>query len=80
MDSTGINYVKIPNNRFQNCPAIMADSRLFTDYRSSCYTNELLKRKNAIQENERYRQFLVNNALNIINENTKYNQFKSRCD
>lgn len=70
---------KVSNNKYPGCPALMDDGRAFTDYRSSCYINNILKVKNGIKNNYEYRQFLVNNGSNLINTIRLYNIEKSSC-
>jgi hypothetical protein len=71
---------KIPNNRFTKCPALMSDSRTFTDYRSSCYVNALLQNKNNIQSSDEYRTFLTNNGVKILESSSKYFKHKTDCN
>ena len=40
------NCNKTSNNKYFNCPAKMSDGRHFTDYRPSCYVNNLLRYNN----------------------------------
>jgi hypothetical protein len=54
------------DNFYKECPAMMSDGRLFTDYRSSVRTNEHLKRINGIKRDDEYRLFLQNNAKKIM--------------
>lgn len=70
---------KIPNNKFPNCPALMDDGRAFTDYRSSCFMNNILKTQNNITNSYDYRQFLIKNGSNLINTIRDYNVQKSSC-
>jgi hypothetical protein len=70
---------KVSNNKYPDCPAIMDDGRAFTDYRSSCYINDMLRVKNGIQNSYDYRQFLINNGAKLINTIRLYNIEKSSC-
>lgn len=70
---------KVSNNKYPDCPAIMNDGRAFTDYRSSCYINDLLRVKNGIQNSYDYRQFLINNGSELINTIRLYNIQKTSC-
>ncbi len=54
------------DNYYNDCPALMSDARIFTDYRSSTQRDESIKYINGISNNEDYRKFLQNNASNII--------------
>ena len=70
---------KVSNNKFPDCPAIMDDGRAFTDYRSPCYVNTLIKSENKIRNSYDYRQYLINNGLKIMNEIRLYNINKTSC-
>ena len=65
-----IGKLRVPNNKFQNCPARMGDGRYGTDYRPNVKINEQLQAKNNIKyDNYKYRQFLIHNGNNIIQAN-----------
>ena len=70
---------KVSNNKFPDCPAIMDDGRAFTDYRSPCYLNSLIKSENKIRNSYDYRQYLINNGLKIMNDIRLYNINKTSC-
>jgi hypothetical protein len=70
---------KVSNNKYPDCPAIMDDGRAFTDYRSSCYINDIIRVKNGITNSYDYRQFLINNGNELINAIRLYNIQKSAC-
>ena len=39
--------IKVTNNKYQNCPALMSDGRQFTDYRSNSQINmNVMEKKN----------------------------------
>ena len=71
---------KISNNRYKKCPALMADARTFTDYRSSCYVNSALQQKNGIMSSEEYRRFLVSNGNKILEQSDKYFKHQTNCN
>ena len=71
--------LKIPNNRYKSCPALMSDSRTFTDWRSSCQVNAILQTKNNIRSSEGYRRFLTANGNRILGETNKYYNHKMEC-
>lgn len=77
MDNT---CFKTSNNKYYDCPALMSDGRAFTDYRPSNYVNDLIRINNKVYDSYQYRQFLINNAENIINDNNKYNVLKNGCN
>ena len=70
---------KTSNNKYFDCPALMEDGRAFTDYRPSSYVNDLIRIQNKVYDSYSYRQFLINNGLNIIELNDKYNDMKNGC-
>jgi len=57
------------NNKFKNCPPRMDDGRHFTDYRSSGRVEEHLQEINSIKTSYQYRQYLTENAVNIMKSN-----------
>jgi len=72
--------LKIPNNKFQTCPAVMNDGRTFTDYRSSETLNSLLRTTNNVTNNYDYRRYLTTNASSIMNNCNNYYKEKLSCD
>jgi len=73
------NNNKVSNNKYLDCPALMSDGRMFTDYRASCFRNDMLKIQNKITNSYDYRQFLINNGENIIHNIRKYNMDRLSC-
>lgn len=71
---------KVSNNKYPDCPAIMDDGRAFTDYRPSCYIDDVLRIQNGIKNSYDYRQFLINNGSKLINNIRLYNIKKSSCN
>ena len=71
---------KTSNNKYFNCPALMSDGRIFTDYRSSTIVNEDLMKVTDINSSYKYRQFLINNGDNIIKLNNDYINDKGGCN
>ena len=63
---------KTSNNKYFDCPPRMADGRFFTDYRPNCYTQNLIRSKNGLNNSFQYRMFLTHNAENLMDIN--YNQ------
>jgi hypothetical protein len=74
----GICY-KASNNKYPDCPALMEDGRAFTDYRPSCYINDLIRVMNGIHSSYSYRQFLQQNALELMDTIRLYNIKKNGC-
>lgn len=60
------------NNIHFNSPPLMSDTRMFTDYKTSCKINDDLIKKYDIKTNNGYRQFLINNAKKIVKSNKEY--------
>jgi len=71
---------KVSNNKYFNCPALMADGRTFTDYRPKCAVNEELIMKNNIKSSYELRQFLIKNASGFMEENNYLNKKKNSCE
>jgi hypothetical protein len=63
------------NNKYNECPARMSDGRYFTDYRSSAMVEFDLQKKLNAPNSYTYRQFLINNAMDVM----KSNQVKATC-
>ena len=71
---------KVSNNKYFNCPALMADARTFTDYRPSCVIDQGILKKNHIRSSYEYRQFLITNASKFMRENNDLNYKKNGCE
>ena len=67
------------NNKYFKCPPIMSDGRHFTDYRPNTYANDLVRYGNNVMSSNAYRQFLINNASNLMNVNSIYAEKKNSC-
>lgn len=78
LEDYGICY-KTSNNKYPDCPAIMDDGRAFTDYRPSCYTNDLIRTMNGLHSSFAYRQFLQHNAVQLMDTIRLYNIKKNGC-
>ena len=63
------------NNIHFDFPPIMSDGRNFATWQPGAFVNEEIKVRENIKTNWQYRQYLTNNADNII----KYNQLAA-CD
>mgnify|MGYP001234466701 CR=1 FL=1 len=57
------------NNIHFDSPPLMSDGRHLTNWDPSCDSNERLQKYNGINSNYSYRQYLINNGLNIIKQN-----------
>ena len=53
------------DNYYRDCPSRMSDGRNFTDYRSSCTMNNLIRASNSIANTFEYRMFLTRNGDDI---------------
>jgi hypothetical protein len=67
------------DNFFKQCPAMMSDGRLFTDYRSTTQREENIKYINGINNEDNYRLFLQNNTQTIINREWEVNDKLKSC-
>lgn len=56
------------NDNDSACPIIMANGRLFTDYRSSAEREQYIKSLNGINKSEVYRRFLTENGKTIMDK------------
>ena len=79
MNNKNQNCNKTSNNKYFDCPALMSDGRIMTDYRSSNTLNDLIRISNNTLSSFEYRQFLTNNADNIMKINNDYVTNKNSC-
>jgi hypothetical protein len=71
---------KTSNNKHFDCPARMDDGRVFTDYRPSTTVDDMIRYSNNVMSSYEYRQFLINNANNIMSVNNNYTKEKVGCN
>jgi hypothetical protein len=64
--------IKGSDNIHFNYPALMSDSRIYTNYNSSCKINRDIIERNKIKTNNGYRKFLINNSDKIMRYNKKF--------
>ena len=64
------------NNIHFNFPPIMADGRNFSSWQPDAVVNEKIQKQENIHSNWAYRQYMTNNALQIM----KYNNMESCYD
>ena len=57
------------NNIHFDYPPLMSDTRNFTSWESACDKNNKIIAQNNITTNYSYRQYLINNASSIMNQN-----------
>ena len=69
---------KTSNNKHFDCPPRMSDGRLFTDYRSRCDVN-FLDLDNGHMDSYTYRQYLINNANEIVESRRKSLYDEVKC-
>jgi hypothetical protein len=79
MNKQNQNCNKTSNNKYFDCPALMSDGRLMTDYRSSNTLNDMIRISNNTLSSYEYRNFLTNNASNIMKINNDYISNKNSC-
>ena len=71
---------KTSNNKYFDCPARMDDGRAFTDYRPDSTVNDMIRYSNNVMGSNEYRQFLIHNAVNIMNVSNNYTSSKMGCN
>ena len=59
------------NNIHYNFPPLMSDGRLYASWQPDAVINERIQQSNHIKSNWAYRQFLTQNANEIMNMNTQ---------
>ena len=70
---------KTSNNKHFGCPPRMDDARHFTDYRPSCHINNIIRTGNNVLNSFQYRNFLINNAEELMDLNRNYACEKNCC-
>ena len=70
---------KTSDNKHFDCPPRMDDGRHFTDYRTNCHINNLVRSNNAISNSHQYRMFLTHNGERLMNLNRAYATQKNNC-
>jgi hypothetical protein len=65
------------NNIYSDFPAIMSDGRVYTEHDTSCEINNGILKNESISNNYEYRQYLINNGLDIMSQNTSSSQMDS---
>ena len=63
------------NNIHTGFPPLMSDGRILNNFDPNCKANTILKNNVGLKSNYDYRQYLINNGLHIINENSKNAQY-----
>lgn len=63
-----------------NCPPLMSDGRLVTDYRPSCELHYYILNKNNLKSSYDLRLFLQRNATALRNNDRLYLDHKNSCD
>jgi hypothetical protein len=82
---------KTSNNKYFNCPPLMSDGRLFTDYRPRNNMENIIIQDgmkkgtlNGLLNNTKgaisYQEYLTNNAVNIMNRQWEYTHCKAGCN
>lgn len=67
------------DNYFLNCPPMMDDGRLFTDYRSSQVREEIFRYKNCLPNENATRTFRIETADKLMDEEWKYLKETKSC-
>jgi hypothetical protein len=71
------------DNKFgesSNCPALMNDSRLFTNYLLNSKLNSYVKKVNGITDENTYRLFLQKNGSKIMDNERAFMSTNKRCN
>lgn len=61
------------------CPALMSDGRFMTNHHSSNELTEQLRKSNSMDDHNRFRNFLQNNAEELINAERDYMMKNNSC-
>jgi hypothetical protein len=67
------------DNYYRECPGIMSDGRIFTDWRLATRRNEYIKYINNITRDDDYRMFLQENTDDILSNEWTYNKKNVDC-
>lgn len=69
------------NNSYVNrdCPPLMSDGRLVTDYRPSCELHSSILYQNGLCDSNQYRHFMIHNANRMMNMNAKFYENLRGC-
>ena len=62
------------NNIYSDFPAMMSDGRVHTEHETACDINNELQKSVGIKNNYDYRQYLINNGLDIMSQNMESSQ------
>lgn len=64
------NCYSASNNYNLNFPALMSDSRIWSQWQPDAVVNQKIQKQEGIQSNWSYRQYLQKNGLQLMNYNT----------
>jgi hypothetical protein len=67
------------DNFYQQCPPIMNDNRMFTDWTTSAKREQFIKYINNIRDEHQYRLFLQSNATQFMNNQWDKLKRESSC-
>jgi hypothetical protein len=67
------------DNYFQQCPAMMSDGRLFTDYRSSQIREQQFRYENDVESENEARTYRIVNAEDIMDSEWDIMRNKKSC-
>jgi hypothetical protein len=67
------------DNYFHECPPMMSDGRLFTDYRSSQLREELFKQKYHVSTENDTRTFRINNGEKLMDNEWSHLRSTRSC-
>ena len=69
----------VRNPNYKKCPDRMSDGRHFTDFRPNHYLNSELRYKSGLLTGAEYREYLTQNAVQIMNENSQAAWKRNGC-
>ena len=75
-----MNPIRVQNNKYNNCPALMSDGRQFTDYRPNSQMNNNIMTEKNIQSNLHFRNYMTNNGTTMIDKDRLYAKDKNDCE
>jgi len=67
------------DNYFKECPAMMSDGRLFTDYRSSQVREELFREQHCLKSENQARAYRIDNGEQLLDNEWLSLKTKNDC-
>lgn len=79
MDSKEFRTTIAPDNYYLQCPAIMNESRQFTDFRTATVREQFNRHVNGFSRDDEMRNFYITNARTIMDATRKHIKNTSQC-